>query len=200
MKSDTRGPSNSRRTLVKVGRRKLVRIARRLTLQRLTTPMALWYASLGVLIGATTHVAWDSFTHKTGYVVSHWPILRTPVFEIGTRTFRLFEVFQHASTALGVLILVFAYLRWWRRLDLGTSPHRNTADKWRCRLLATIAMTSLLVGLPVAYLASVSSLGGTNVMLFIVRYVICCTTVFTIALCVTSLIVARWFNDSKIAT
>jgi hypothetical protein len=31
MKSDTRGPSNSRRTLVKVGRRSVVRIARRLT-------------------------------------------------------------------------------------------------------------------------------------------------------------------------
>ena len=36
MKSDTRGPSNSRLTLVKVGRRSMVRIARRLTLHRVS--------------------------------------------------------------------------------------------------------------------------------------------------------------------
>jgi hypothetical protein len=97
--------------------------------QKLTTPIALWYASLGIIIGATTHIAWDSFTHRFGYFVLRWPVLRTPVFKIGSRIFRLFELFQNASTALGVLILVFVCLRWWRGVDHGTSPPRKMDER-----------------------------------------------------------------------
>src|SRR6266851_3148182 len=46
---------------------------------KLTTPIAVWYATIGIIIGAITHIAWDSFTHRTGYFVLQWPVLRTPV-------------------------------------------------------------------------------------------------------------------------
>jgi hypothetical protein len=165
--------------------------------QKVTTPTPLWYASIGIIIGATTHIAWDSFTHIAGYFVLRWPVLRTPVFEIDSRTFRLFELLQHASTALGVFILVLACLRWRRRVDLGTSPPITIDEKLRYILLATITVTSLVVGLPLAYFASTSNSGETNLMLFIVRYVICCTTVFVISLCATSLVVARRFSSMQ---
>jgi hypothetical protein len=69
---------------------------------RLTSPRVAWQISISVLIGAITHVAWDSFTHGTGYFVSIWPWLRAPILVLGTRTLPLYEVLQHASTALGV--------------------------------------------------------------------------------------------------
>src|SRR5258708_1566951 len=160
-------------------------------LQKLTTPVTLCYASIGIIIGATTHIAWDSFTHRTGYLVSRWPILQTPVFELGGRTFRLFELLQHVSTALGVSILIFAYIRWIRGVDRGADPPRTVDEHWRYGVLVTITATSIVVGVPVAYFASTSSLGGTNVALFVVRCAICCTTVFAVMLCAASLVVAR---------
>jgi hypothetical protein len=54
MKSDTREPSNSRLTLVKVGRRTVVRIARRLTSRPAGTPHAqqkYWQELLGQVGG-----------------------------------------------------------------------------------------------------------------------------------------------------
>jgi hypothetical protein len=158
---------------------------------KLTTPKAIWYATIGIIIGAITHIAWDSFTHRTGYFVLQWPVLRTPVFVFGSRTFRLFELLQHVSTALGVSILLFAYMRWWRGVDSGANVQRKSDDRWRYGLLAGLTISSLVVAAPVAYFASTSNLGGTNVDLFVVRYVICCTTVFAVTLSAASLWVAR---------
>jgi hypothetical protein len=62
--------------------------------------------------------------------------------------------------------------------------------------LAGLTVTSLVVGVPVAYFASTSNLGGTNVDLFVVRYVICCTTVFAVTLSAASL----WLAEPVLAT
>jgi hypothetical protein len=165
-------------------------------LQKITTPVALGSASIGVVIGATTHVVWDSFTHRTGYLVLRWPILQTPMFSLGSRSFRLFELLQHVSTVLGSAILIFAYIHWSRRVDVDRHAQRNADDRWRYRLLVMIAITSLAVGVPAAYFTSTSSLGGTNVSLFLVRCAICCTTVFLLLLCAASLVVAHRARDN----
>jgi hypothetical protein len=34
-----------------------------------------------------THVAWDSFTHGTGYLTSRWLVLRIPVLLLFTRPY-----------------------------------------------------------------------------------------------------------------
>lgn len=112
-------------------------------------------------------------------------------FRLGSRSFRLFELLQHVSTVLGSAILIFAYIHWSRRVDVDRHAQRNADDRWRYRLLAMIAITSLVVGVPAAYFASTSSLSGTNVSLFLVRCAICCTTVFLLLLCAASLVVAR---------
>lgn len=158
--------------------------------QKLTTLTALCYGSIGIVIGAATHIAWDSFTHRTGYMVLRWPILQTPL-EFGSTTFRLFELLQHLSTVLGALILVFAYMRWRRGIDSGADTSRKADEQWRFILLALITVVSMAAGVPAAYFASTSSLGGTNVARFIFRYAICCTTVFAVALCAASLLFAR---------
>jgi hypothetical protein len=48
------------------------------------SPIAAWTIGISVLIGAVSHVAWDSFTHGTGYLVSKWPALRMPVLVLFT--------------------------------------------------------------------------------------------------------------------
>jgi hypothetical protein len=38
-----------------------------------------------------THVAWDSFTHGTGYLTSRWLVLRIPVLVLFTRPMPVFD-------------------------------------------------------------------------------------------------------------
>jgi hypothetical protein len=158
---------------------------------RLTSPMMLWRVSLSVTIGAATHVVWDSFTHGTGYLVAMLPLLRVPAFELGTRTFPLFDVLQHASTALGVGVLIVAYVRWLRSVGHDSAAPRHRNDRWRYGLLWALAALALAAALAVAYFVSTSKSGSTNIALFVVRYAISCTTVFVVTLSAASLWIAR---------
>jgi hypothetical protein len=156
---------------------------------RLTSSTMLWRVSLSVMIGAATHVAWDSFTHPTGKFVSMWSGLRIPLLVLRTRSIPVYELLQHASTALGVGILVVAYMRWLRSFAPDSAPSPRS-DRWRYGLLGALAAISLVTALPVAYFLS-TKMGSTNIVLFVVRYVICCTTIFAGTLSAASLWVAR---------
>lgn len=155
------------------------------------TPSTMWRVSLSVMIGAATHVVWDSFTHGTGYLVATRALLRVPVFVLGTRSIPLFDVLQHASTALGVGILVVAYVRWLRSFDPDSPAPGLHSDGWRYGLLGALGAIALATALPLAYFASSSNSGSSNITLFVVRYVISCTTIFTVTLSAASLWIAR---------
>jgi hypothetical protein len=77
-----------------------------LTLPRLTI------VSAAILLGALTHLVWDSFTHIHSPVVNAVPGLRVVVFEWHGRPIRVFRLLQHLSSIMGLLILAFwAWLR-----------------------------------------------------------------------------------------
>lgn len=66
--------------------------------------------SLALLIGAVTHIVWDSFTHRSSLSES-LPVLSTPLFEIHGRTRRLWWLLQQLSTVIGGIILLIWALR-----------------------------------------------------------------------------------------
>jgi hypothetical protein len=155
------------------------------------TPTTACRVSISVIIGATTHVAWDSITHGTGLLVALLPGLRVPVLVLGSRSIPLFEMLQHTSTALGVGVLIVAYVRWLRSVAPDSPVPSHLSDWWRYGLLGALAVIALATALPVAYFLSTSKSGSTNIALFVVRYVISCTTIFAVALSVASLLLAR---------
>jgi hypothetical protein len=69
----------------------------------------LW-APLAVYIGTWTHIAWDAFTHDTGWVVRRVAALSAPI-TIGAYTGTLCHVLQYVSSVAGLLILAIWYLR-----------------------------------------------------------------------------------------
>ncbi|MFC8076591.1 DUF4184 family protein [Streptomyces sp. NPDC057307] len=71
-------------------------------------PRRAGWVLLSALIGVLTHLAWDSFTHADGYVVTHLSVLRSHV--AGDLT--VARVVQHLST-VGGLVAVAVHL--WRR-------------------------------------------------------------------------------------
>jgi hypothetical protein len=140
-------------------------------------------------------IAWDSFTHGTGYLVSKWPALRMPVLVLFTRPIPVFDLLQHASTVVGAAIVLVAYVRWLRSVDPGTVAASHAGDRWRYSLLGALAVTALVVAVPVAYFES-SRLGRVNAALFVVRYVMSFTTVFAVLVTTASLLLARRIRDA----
>jgi hypothetical protein len=67
-------------------------------------------------IGALSHVAWDGFTHARGWFVHRYPGTFRVVYQVpvlGTIAFH--RVLQHASTAIGLPIVIAAIVRAIRR-------------------------------------------------------------------------------------
>lgn len=61
-------------------------------------------APLSILIGAWTHLAWDSFTHADGWMVGRIPALSAPV-SLFSYTGELCHVLQYVSSVFGLAVL-----------------------------------------------------------------------------------------------
>lgn len=63
--------------------------------------------TISILIGATSHIFWDSFTHDHGYFVQTIPSLQSSVDFLGEKI-PILKILQHSSTILGGLVIAFA--------------------------------------------------------------------------------------------
>jgi uncharacterized protein DUF4184 len=158
---------------------------------QLSSPITVLYVSASIVIGAVTHNVWDSFTHRAGYIVARWPPLQMPAFMVGTKTLRVFEVLQHASTTIGLIIVIAAYLKWLKGTDRVTAAPSSSSDGWRYGILISIVAISLVLSIPAARAVSATNPGPVNLTLFVVRYVICATTIFVVTLSAASLLIAH---------
>ena len=123
------------------------------------TPRALLLASLGILIGAMTHIAWDSFTHANTQINNLFPVLDTELFEFHGHPIRVYFVLQYASSVAGLLALAY----WGYNLRHGPPPTRPARYQLgfltdRARLGAALALigTSAAVGL-ISFVATAGS-------------------------------------------
>lgn len=95
---------------------------------------------LAIIIGAFSHLAWDSFTHSYGWMVQRVPILRTPIWESSWGTLRLFKILQHSSTSIGLIILGF---------EARPSLRAFSAQLWGT--VAILVSTSIVGGAVIGY-------------------------------------------------
>jgi hypothetical protein len=101
-------------------------------------------AVVAILIGAATHVVWDSFTHAGGWGVRHVPALDAPAASVNGRPLPWFIVLDHASTIVGEVVVV----GWLARTMWAAGAFRVIArSAWRCSVLAAFAVASIVVGL-----------------------------------------------------
>lgn len=67
-----------------------------------------WFVvALSILIGAASHIFWDSFTHEGGYFVQKFPPFQNTV-HLFEAQIPIFKILQHSSTLLGGLIVAFS--------------------------------------------------------------------------------------------
>jgi hypothetical protein len=60
---------------------------------------------LSLLIGAWTHLLWDSLTHKSGWFVEHLPFLKSLLLSVAGHSVRICHLLSYASTFVGVVLL-----------------------------------------------------------------------------------------------
>jgi hypothetical protein len=108
-------------------------------------------ALLSILIGAWTHIAWDSVTHQTGWTAERVAALSAPVSIFGWDT-ETSHLLQYLSSVFGLVVLALWFVTLVRRVpdSVAADPARPGAQWW---LLALIGAASIVIGGSRAWLA-----------------------------------------------
>ncbi len=97
---------------------------------------------ISTLLGAASHLFWDSFTHIHGYSVQAFSIMQD-TFDIAGNKIPVFKILQHLSTLLGGFFLAVAFYR----LPITNSTKQQINIKYWVSILI---MTSGIIGLRIA--------------------------------------------------
>jgi Domain of unknown function (DUF4184) len=103
---------------------------------------------LDIILGAFTHLVWDSFTHEDAPMVKVLPLLSYHLFSVGAYKVYVYKILQHASTFLGLSLMAFWLLRWYRQTLVYPLQYSSTlSDRSRIAVTTIILASSVITGL-----------------------------------------------------
>lgn len=112
---------------------------------------------LALAVGAATHIVWDTFTHRQGWIVARYPALYEPLRTILGCPVTPRALLQHGSSILGLSLLSYWTWRAWQRL----SSEADRAHLRRMgRRVAVGAGAAIALGAVVALLWTLIESGG----------------------------------------
>jgi hypothetical protein len=129
----------------------------------------LFTATASVAVGVWFHLAWDSLTHRTGWIVNKYPMLKESALSIRDVHLPAYHVLQHLSTLIGVAALAITYYFWLRRQGVASIFSFTREDGWRYACLIGLLFVSLVVALPFAANAAATFNGYLAIRVFIFR-------------------------------
>lgn len=121
------------------------------------------------ILGAFTHIFWDSFTHENGYFVDRIDILSLKL-SFANYNLPIYKILQHASTLIGFFIIFIFLIRLidkdYKKNNLDSSTHFITykdeisvSSKFKFWLLSftfsALIFFSVLMSMEKIYIASV---------------------------------------------
>lgn len=153
------------------------------------------FASLAVILGALTHVAWDAFTHANTTITNAFPALSAEVFTFRGRTVRVFLVLQYLSSVIGLCGLAI----WARNVRRSSPDPRRLAeplspitDRMRIgaalMVIATSGATALL-----GYLNN----SGLRLEGRVFHLLVGGMTGWALAWCAVALLVSQWLRSRR---
>ena len=114
-------------------------------------PAVSWIAvALSLLLGAATHLAWDSFTHADTLPAHSFAFLRATLFTVGLYQLTVYKLLQHVSTFTGIFVLYWWCRRWLRESPVGPEPSRTLTRTTRLASIAALLAIPAAYGLAVA--------------------------------------------------
>lgn len=102
---------------------------------------------ISILIGAASHLFWDSFTHENGYFVIVFNMIN-PVNVLGVYL-PLYKVIQHLSTLAGGIVILIAISKLKKMSD---QTQNNTLRYWVMVVAVVIAVLALRIALGLSIL------------------------------------------------
>jgi hypothetical protein len=149
-----------------------------------------------LIVGAWTHIFWDSFTHRSGWFVRRIGWLNVPVFSAGSTIFPAYYLLQQLSTAAGAAILLICYLRWLGR-NQKTHPINSRLERWRHLFWIGVALISSLVSLPLAVRAASPSQCYPAYRVFMFQFGVGAVATAFCLVVVSSILVSRRITDLR---
>ena len=131
-----------------------------------------------LLLGAWSHNVWDSFTHKGGWGAEQLEALWALLFGVSESAVLLPYVLQQISTFVGAALLLLLYYRWLCRHRDSTESDAQGRDRWRYALLALIAVTAMVAGVPYGIRMAAPYEGFLAFRVFIFQTAVCSIAVF----------------------
>ena len=103
---------------------------------------------VSVLVGAATHIVWDAFTHGQSAVGRLFPLLEARLFTVSGYTVYVFSVLQHASSAIGTVVMAMWIARWYRtapQAPLATAGLTPRARRWLFLGIGAVVIAAAVV-------------------------------------------------------
>lgn len=101
---------------------------------------------LSLVLGALTHLVWDSFTHGGAAGVWAVPILTTRLGDVSGYEVFVSKLLQHASTVAGFCLLALWLARWLRATPPPQAPPAAVSRRWTCMALLLLVVGVMLAG------------------------------------------------------
>lgn len=125
-----------------------------------------WFVVLYcIVIGACSHLLWDSFTHDTGFFVKNIPLLSQSVI-VYSKSIPVLKILQHSSTIFGGLILLYFILKIPKDKRV-YSVSKNSIVYW----ITITIITSTIVGIRFFYGLEYKQYGNV-IVLFITAFMV----------------------------
>ncbi len=110
---------------------------------------SLFNSIISALIGISSHLLWDSFTHYHTLVAETFPILRQSMFTFLGEPILLHKILQYASSAVGTFILLAVGLKSYRsKIPHNSKPEWNRLIPITSAFFTAITLAPLIVELP----------------------------------------------------
>jgi hypothetical protein len=97
---------------------------------------------LSLIIGAWTHLLWDSFTHTNGWFVEHFSVLKTPLASVVGRTVRVCHLLWYGCSFGGMILVFIAYDRWQQSM---CNSALDVKIHWRSAVLLAVLVVPIEV-------------------------------------------------------
>ena len=142
---------------------------------------AVAWASLSVVIGASTHVFWDSFTHRGRWGTQILPSLNETALILGGHAIPGYKLLQYGSTLIGLPCLAFLLATWLHRQPPGPTDEETALVRgsrmavWLIVLAipVSVGLLSWRRGGPTAYGRLGYSITTSGLALILVTLVYC---------------------------
>jgi hypothetical protein len=96
---------------------------------------ALLLVVVGAAVGAATHIVWDAFTHEDRFGVMAVPWLQIPSIVGPLPAYR---VLQYVSSAVGIALLVWAVVRWFRTTPAVVTVSPGVGVVWQAAFVVAV--------------------------------------------------------------